>query len=649
MTVEELLKSAEELVESKEAHDQLLEAIDQAERLLPDDPSLLCRTSRLLYRHGVLNSRGRFLLLALEKLKYAQEKNPLFFEHFPEWFQLWGNILIQLSKLLNDPSFLEMAINKYEKAAKTPELYWDWGEAWVLLGQKSGEVADFQQGLMKFHLAKGGIRSFFFKLDYAAALLHYGQLVGDPLCFEEAIALFRGVITDAYRPDPEGSIPYILGWRKCALALKGRFELTHRKEHFDEAETGFREAILATSKNGELWLDWAGLYLQAGWIKRDLKLIEAGLEKLTAFKIKECDPLKASCLLGMGLVIYGLFLENLKLLKEGKERITKGLEYAPRHRHLVFASGFADLALALYFSDEAAFSKVAAFFERGIEEDATAVAYWHVLFQTYLAWGMKMGDPFLIKKGIRAIARLCELRPSSPVYLNEWGVALLRLRQLECGQNEAQGYIEEAVIKFRKAAELEGDEDTLYNWGCALDLLGNLTADEGNYEKAIDLLAKALEKKPSELHVRYHLGLALSHLGTLTLNGDYLKQAAGLIEMVAKIDQDNERVWCDLGYTLLNLSELIFDAAHPEEGEKIRCEAEKALTHAAELGNGDACYHLACLYSLSGYYTASLEYLKKAELVGCLPAFHELESDEWLEGIRATDAYRVFLLGDEDG
>jgi tetratricopeptide (TPR) repeat protein len=158
---------------------------------------------------------------------------------------------------------------------------------------------------------------------------------------------------------------------------------------------------------------------------------------------------------------------------------------------------------------------------------------------------------------------------------------------------------------------------------------------------------KAFEKKPTELHIRYHLGLALSHLGELTLNADCLTQAVELLESVAKIEQEDENVFCDLGYALLNLSELIFDSRHPEEGETKRREAEKALIRAAELGSGDACYHLACLYSLSGFYEASMHYLKKTEEAGQLPSKEDMEHDEWLEGVRSTEAFQDFLKTQE--
>jgi tetratricopeptide (TPR) repeat protein len=481
---EQFLKSAEELIEAKEGQERLLEVLDQAEKLLPEDVSVLCRSARLLFRYGVLNSKGRFYLLALDKLKLAEEKNPLFFDCTTVWWQLWGNILIQLGKLLNDVSLFELALQKYQKAEKVTteinaELYWDVGEAWVFLGQKSGEPTDFQKGLAYFYLAQSlGISSHFFRLDHAYALSQYGMLSGDPAFLEQSIALLRSVITDAYHPNKEPSVAYVISWRKLALAMNQRFQLTQLKDHFEEAETIFRDAILAASKNGELWLDWGEFYLRAGWLKRDFKIVETAIDKLTSTKIKECDPIRASYLLGMALLIFGLFLENLKLLKDGQERIRSTLEVAPRDAQLQFASAFADLSVGLYFADQTAYSRAAAFFESVLQEDAFSVDHLYALFQTYMAWGLKENDLTLLQKALVAITRLCQLRPYSYIHLNEWGVALLRLRRLDQANENHQAYVEEAIDKFQKASALCEDEETLYNWGCALDVLGDLTADE---------------------------------------------------------------------------------------------------------------------------------------------------------------------------
>jgi hypothetical protein len=274
---EKFLEQADEFIESKDQPEKVLEALEQAEKCAIEEASVLCRSARVLFRYGVLHSKGRFLLLALDKIKQADEKNPLFFQTHPIWLQLWGNILLQIGKFLSDSSFFEMAEKKYSQAAQLIkkvdlELYWDWGDAWALIGVKSGEASDLEQALSKFYQAQStseGTSPIFFRLDYGNAFFNYSQLTGNLLPMEESIALFRSVIADSYFPEEPPSIAYVVGWRRLALALKSRFLLSHRKEHLEEADRIFKEAILSHEKNGELWLDWGDLFLQAGWLKRE--------------------------------------------------------------------------------------------------------------------------------------------------------------------------------------------------------------------------------------------------------------------------------------------------------------------------------------------------------------------------------------------
>lgn len=132
------------------------------------------------------------------------------------------------------------------------------------------------------------------------------------------------------------------------------------------------------------------------------------------------------------------------------------------------------------------------------------------------------------------------------------------------------------------------------------------------------------------------------------MNADCLSQAIELFEEICKVESDNENIWSDLGYALLNLAQVIFDPRHPTEGENHRREAEKALLRAAELGSGDAFYHLACLYSLTGLYDIALQYLFKASAADVLPPLEDLQQDDWLDGIRDTQAFQDFLLRQGD-
>lgn len=518
---------------------------------------------------------------------------------------------------------------------------------WTFLGKHSQEISDLQKGLASFAEAeREGCNSSSFRLEYGRALLYYGNIRGDPQILEKALSLFREVIADLYFPDEEPAPDYLQAWLLYVQTMKNRYSLTHLSEHFEEANIAFREAILALPKESELWLDWGELFLYGGWCRRHLKLVETGLEKLTSTKIKECDPLRVSALLGEGLIFLGIFLENLKFIHDGRDRLLNALEIAPDNAHLISSLGFAHLGLALYFSNEEEYAKAVETFTRGLQLDAMAIENWYSLFQAYVGWGMKKRDPSLIQKGVEAIARVSSLRPFSHLHLNEWGVALLRLRTLEPDLENQQIYVERAICKFREAYSLFESDETLYNWGCALDLLGDLTGDEEDYGRAVEILNKIYEKDPAIQPVRYQLGLALSHLGEVTMNVDCLSQAIELLGSVAKEVQDDEQIFCELGSTILNLAELIYEPIHPQKGDAMRKNAEKILMYAASLGSGEACYHLACLYSLTGHYSVSIEFLKRAEQANCLPP--DLESDEWLAGVRETEAFQEFLMTRND-
>lgn len=651
---------AEKIALAQECSDQdevvFSESLALAEELRPDHALLLCKAAFALYHYGVLHQKGRCFLQALDKLLYAESLDKQIFEQDSGWHRLWGNVLTALARLVGDTAFLEQALDQFYLSEKTLlthstaqkqafiELYWDWGEVWVRLGKHSGERVDFEKGLQKLEKASQlGCSLPHFLIDYGDAWDAYGMLKGDEECLQKALFYFREAIVDSYRPEKTISAAYLKAWVGYAIAAKHLFELTHKREHFEEADLAFQEALLACPEQSDLWLEWGELFLHSAWLKRDAKEIETALDKLTSSKIKECDPFRVSALLSQGVVVLGLFIEDLKLLRDGLDRVLKTLELDSRHPDLLYSAGLAHMAQALYFFESNVFAKAVACFEKGIELNSTLVQNWHGLFQTYLAWGMADQDPALVRKGIKAIERLSSLRPSSPVYLNEWGTALLRLRQIDVHEDSLQGLIEEAIDKFKKAWALNEDPETLYNWGCALDLLGDITGFEQDYEQAIELLVKASTLQPQASYIRYHLALSLSHLGELIGDADCLMQAVELFESLIEIHAEDSALFCDLGYALLILSEQIQDPVCPLRGQEMRCEAEKKLMRALELGNVHASYHLACLYSLSGYEEASIRYLQRADRDDALPAVEDLENDEWLAAVRQTEAFKAFI------
>lgn len=623
------------------------------EHLGPDDKEtkdvrLLYESATILYQFGLRVQDERFFLVALNKMLLAYEGDRDFFEQAPEKYGLWGNILLNIGKLIIDHTFVERSLDFYTKASQASireaSLFWHWGEAWFLIGLHSGEISDLQCALNKFKEAEAlGCSSPHFQVDYATCLKFLGMQLGDPAYLEEGLKRLRKIISNSVLCSQEEKLT-ARAWTTYAFICQKRFSLTHLQSHFEEADAAFRDAILSLPKISELWLEWGELYLYAGWMKRDIKAIETGIDKLTSSKIKECDPLLASALLGKGIFLLGLHLDDLKLMHEGRERIFQAFAESPGQPEVLFAAALCECGYGVYFSDVKAFERAANYFEKGIELDTSNAMNWYGMFLTHLSWGILQDDIEIAQKGVGAIARFCSLRPYSFFHLNEWGVSLLQLSQLEKEAATCQAKIEEGILKFQHAYSCCEDPEILYNWGCALDQLGDLTGDEEDYEKAIDLLSRAYERTSGEPHVRYHLGLSLSHLGELIDNPDSLFQAIELLEPLADENPDDHILWCDLGYTLLNLSELVYDVSVPAKGEELRRSAERRLLQAVKEGNSSANYHLACLYSIVGLFDSSIHYLKRAEKMDALPPPEDLESDEWLSNVRATDLYKEFMM-----
>ncbi len=638
------------------SEESLMESLHYAETLAPSHPHVLCRIAALLFHRGRISQNPQLFFLALTKLGTAEKVDPGFFEAFFEWSHLWANILVALSGFVNEEGVLERALQKFEKAeallkqeSKLPvvarDLYWDWAEAWTLLGKRSGELADVLQGIEKFKdAARLGCDLPHFCIDYGDALFHLGLLRGDPKVLVSALDFFKEAIALCLLYESTG-IPqgaFRKGWCSLVATALKLAEMTGSEEDFRAADQFIHEAVLAIPSHADFWLDWGALYLAHGWIHKTVGSIEIALEKLTSSKIVECDPLQVSCLLGEGLILLGLFLEELKFIKEGERRILETLKFAPNDSGLLYGAGLASLALGLYFSDEHYFQSAVEQIQKGIALHAASPKLWHVLFQTYMSWGTVQSNGWVLRKGLAAAARLVELWPYSPHYWSGWGIGYLRLYQVD---KDDFMLLEESAAKLRKALELREhpEADWLFYYAYALDLLGDHYGDESYYEQAIVLFSQVLETVPQAVNVRYHLAIALSHHGEMMGEVESLQRAHDLFQSIIKVDEEDDGAWCEWGYLLLNLAELLEDRLHPEQGERFRALAEAKLVHAAKLGSGIAHYHLACLYSLAGLTEAAITSLKRAEDSDALPPLEDLEQDERLECIRQSVSFQEFL------
>ena len=649
------LLRAEEALEEKNAH-QVTEYSRFAEEIAGERHDVLFHITTLLYRQGVFTGHKESLLLALGKMVQIEENTPEFLESDYKISQHWGNLLVALHRMHPDDAFLEQAIQKYEKALtlvdkkegnSLAELYWDLGDAFLHLGKRSCELADLKQAEMAFaHAARFGLQTSHFWIDYADVLFQMGHLLGEPDYLHKANAFYKSVITrltDLETKEEASHLPALsVAWVQYALASKKIVELTHDDQEFQEADRIFQEALSSVPGESALWLHWGELFLRFGWVQKELAYLDRGLEKLTALKTSECDPFLLSAFLTEGLVLLGLCIEDLTLIKEGEKRIHALLAEGKEHPGLTYAAGVCAYAKGVYFADEKSYLEALDYFETVLEEETSHLFARHLIFEVGMALADIKGEAHFAKKSIEAIGRAATLAPKVPLFWNEWGIALVKWHVFE---SKPTLLLEQAIEKFKKAISLNEenpDPRGLFHYGIALDLLGAISEDEKNYEKAIEILSLVQEKVPDALTVRTQLALAHFHLGELTGETENHYRAIDLFESVLAIDREDEAAWCALGCALLNLSELVADPIHKDQEEELKQKAANALMRAAEWGNLEANYHLACLYSLSGKLEKSMEYLLKASHAGALPEREDLLEDEWLENVRTTEEFRIF-------
>lgn len=612
------------------------------EKLSMQDEEVLYREAKIYYQIAIYTQKKLFLIRAIKKLQKIQleilEVSPLF-------LHLYGQLLISLSRFSKKSEDLEEAITKLAKCATLvetfsselrSEIYWDLGRAWVYLGEMSLEVHDTRKGVDIY--AKAALLNFqtsHFWIDYAEGLYLLSLQTGSLSFLETAIDYLKKAILESDAVNQKAS--YKRAWK---LFLTAKLKLIDMQDgDISSIDSLFFEAIAAIPEELDLWLKWGEFYMLQGWVKKDLSLIEKGLEKLTTPKISTLDPLTFSALLGSGLAMLGLFIDDLRVIKEGEKRIEVAQKLAPKHRDLLYASGLCSLILGLYFSDEKYLKQGASHFNKVRAFNKYDVYYLHGYFESILSIGVLNKDDKYFKKALSINEHLVKLRPNSFIFHYEAGLLLLQY-----GESNIL-ILKKAVARFQKAMSFKGaDLKCLYHYATALDTLGTLSSDSSYFEEGIEILTPMVaEMGSSNLNILYRLTFLYAHLGETTDDVESLYKAIDLFEALAKKKDEDDVFYCGWGYALLNLSYLMNDPVNVEKSHFYRHEAEVKLIKALELGNNEANYHLACLYSLTNKTETALEYLRKSKKADVLPDVEDVEHDEWLENISKTSDFQKFL------
>ncbi len=414
----------------------------------------------------------------------------------------------------------------------------------------------------------------------------------------------------------------------------------------ERAKAAYQTALDIDPSQANGWLGWAILLTKQAERQRDFDALKDAFNKFQ--KADECEPDNPMILSSWGeaLVMMGAVSENLLLLREGTAKVVRALEIEPDNPTVWRTYSLCLTELGFYFGDESYYLEALEKVKIGLRQDESNASLWAVLGRIYAALGTIRGEVSLLEEALKYFSQASDLfKVDMPPLYNEWGVCLMRLTEA----THERRYIEAAVAKLEKSVRAfeeggaVGDPEWLYNYGCALDFLGDHTDNPAHYEKAIQVLTHVANLDPTYRHARYNLALAWSHLGELTAEVEFFQKAVEYFEELLEDDHEDDVTWNDLGLTLLNLAQLIRDPVHPERWHQLMTQAEGRLLQAISLGNITAYYNIACLYSLAGRYDACMQFLERCEAVDALPPTEDLRHDEWLEGVRETEAFRYFI------
>lgn len=620
----------------------VLESFDIASRVAPHSPNIFFQQAVLFSTQG---QNMRCLTAASEALRKATEIDPIYFN---AW-HAWGNVLMRLG-LFNDSidSFVQ-ADEKFRQAEAllplvdekyAPHLYWHWGLCWYQMGKYSGEAVDFFRALEKFRQGEDIIDAAEFYNDYGNALVGLATLIGREEMYFEAI--------DQYEKATRASPLDFEGWHNLGITYQRLYLFSLSKEYFFKADEFFETAADKAPDNDLVWLRWGELYLTAGRTYRDIDRINAAIDKLSRADAIDPDNPYLALRWGEALMNAASYTEDLEKLREAESKIGSALKALPNIWEVWYIYGLCLYEYGRYFASIDYYLKAIERFEQGLRLRSACPSLLQGLAMTNLAIGELQGKKEYIERAAAYFSQAGEAcGPLSPQLLSDWGIVLMKLGEM----SHDKAHVELAATKFEEAInqrlELQEGEDVelewLYNYGCAMDFLGDFHDEPIYYEKAVQVLSHVLKHDPEYIHARYNLALALTHLGELNCDIDCFHQSIEHLQIVLEHDTEDELAWNDLGMAFLNLAVLTNDDAQKDNSLFYFAQAEQKLLHAITLGSMPAFYNLACAYALTGRKDDAIHFLEKAEQADVLPYTDDVIHDEWLDNLRDHKAYRMFI------
>ena len=611
---------------------------DMAAKLDPSNCELFFKQGLSLFEYGSHDGNEEGLTLASKRFKRATTLNPL---HFEAW-HLWGNTLFFLGKRMKEPSYFTNALKKYERAISLSDgqpsdiladLFWDFGDLWGKLAEKSGEITDLHYAIKAYERSttyQEDLPSEFW-INFGNVTMEMGTKTNDYRFFVKAINAYKNAVSI--------TISFPEGWHMLGIALKALYSVTHDEDHFSQASECFSTAVQLSEKNSEIWLEWAKLLMESGIAFLDDKKLRAAIEKCSrAYRCNRKNPYIITTWT-VALAHLGAVTEKLEPIHEAQNKIEPFLEKL-EDPEVYYAHGMCFSALGRYYKDIDYHYQALETFQEGLSLDRSHSRLWIAMAQSSFDSSLLDHDEKSFERSLHFFERALALQKTSTLH-SQYAMCLLKYGELIHDQKT----IEHSVSHFDQAITMQKNAAYLHpDWMCyyasALDQLAGFIESDTHYVKALDILNHILMLNPEFPRIHYKLALTYSHYGELISEPEVFHRALHHYRIANQKEKENDLVILDWALTLVNLGDLLENSV---ESDQYFREAEYKMIQAAKLGNIHAYYSLACLYSLIGDLKNSLRFLQKAKTFDALPFLDDLLEDDWLENLRETEAFNEFI------
>lgn len=610
-----------------------------ASNIDPKNPNVFFEQGIALFRLGRENKVRKTLLLANKKFKMATKIDP----GMATAWAAWGKSLFSLGTISKEHHYFLSAKEKYEKAISLfndkhdmclSQTCWDFGQVLFQIASHSGESSDLYDALDAHSKAAShndDLPATFWE-DFGVVSLKLGEQINDIRLYLKSINCHKNAIAK--------SVSSFRSWYLLAHSLSKLYSLTHDEDHFCQANECYTNAAKLHPQNETMWHSWASLLLDSGIRLSDAKRLHSCIEKCHRAHACKQDQIKVMETWSIALATLGTISDRLDLIFEANNKVMEAIERFSETPELLHAEGRVQFAFGKYYKDHDYYYQAIEKFQAGLSIDRSVPYLWHHLGLTYSLLAEEEHDPTLHERAGKFFLKAISLTCNSSYYY-DYAYSLFKLA--ETGQN--RGILEQSLLHFEQAFSLQKNvvylhPNWLYQYAMALDLMGDLTDEDQYYVKSIEILKRVLMLDPDYPDIHYKIAYVYSHLGELVENPEVYEKASSHYKIAYQANEENELLILDWALSLINLAQITPDASLRDQNLR---EAEYKLIQSAKLGNVEAYYHLACLYSITTQFERAMYFLEKAEAYDSIPAIDDLLNDDWLENLRNTEIFQNFI------